>query len=31
MAKKLNGDWRDPEQVREFAALVAQSLGASVV
>ena len=30
MAKKLSGDWRDPEQVREFASLVARSLGVSV-
>lgn len=27
MAKKRSGDWRDPEQVREFASLVARSLG----
>ena len=30
MAKKVSGDWRDPEQVREFAALVARSMGVSV-
>jgi menaquinone-dependent protoporphyrinogen oxidase len=30
MAKKVSGDWRDPEQVREFASLVARSLGISV-
>jgi menaquinone-dependent protoporphyrinogen oxidase len=30
MAKKLAGDWRDPEQVREFPAVVARSLGVSV-
>ena len=30
MAKKVSGDWRDPEQVREFASRVARSLGLSV-
>jgi menaquinone-dependent protoporphyrinogen oxidase len=25
MAKRVSGDWRDPEQVREFAAVVARS------
>jgi menaquinone-dependent protoporphyrinogen oxidase len=30
MAKKLSGDWRDPERVREFADHVARSLGALV-
>jgi menaquinone-dependent protoporphyrinogen oxidase len=30
MAKKLSGDWRDTEQVREFASLVARSVGVSV-
>lgn len=30
MAKKVSGDWRDPEQVAEFAATVARSLGISV-
>ena len=30
MAKKVSGDWRDPDQVREFASRVARSLGLSV-
>jgi menaquinone-dependent protoporphyrinogen oxidase len=30
MAKKVSGDWRDPEQVGEFASVVARALGVSV-
>jgi menaquinone-dependent protoporphyrinogen oxidase len=30
MAKNASGDWRDPAQVREFASLVARSLGVRV-
>jgi menaquinone-dependent protoporphyrinogen oxidase len=30
MAKKSSGDWRDPQQVNEFAATVALRLGVSV-
>ena len=30
MAKKSSGDWRDPDQVKEFAAGVARSLGVRV-
>jgi menaquinone-dependent protoporphyrinogen oxidase len=30
MAKKRSGDWRDPEQVREFALDVVRSLGVRV-
>jgi len=30
MAKKKSGDWRDPDHVREFAAVVARSLGAPI-
>ena len=30
MAKRVSGDWRDPEHVREFASRVARSLGLSV-
>jgi menaquinone-dependent protoporphyrinogen oxidase len=26
MAKKVSGDWRDPEQIREFAAVVSRSV-----
>ena len=30
MAKKVSGDWRDPDHVGEFAAVVARSLGVPI-